>query len=155
MEVAKSGDRVQVRCFLPERLGRSRLGKLLEFTVGSGEVIPGISLGVVGMAEGEQKHLILRPQDAFGVVRQNLIKKFPRQKFPQHLQLHAGKRLSTVDAKGRRRRVTVVRVSADTVVVDANHRLAGEVLELDIRLVSLVQTPAHQEKPHQDVGGEG
>lgn len=155
MEVAKAGDRVQVRCFLPQVPGKNRRGKLLEFTVGSDEVIPGISLGVVGMAEGEQKHLTLRPQDAYGVVRQNLIKKFPRQKFPQHLQLHAGKRLSTIDTRGRTRRVTIVRVSEDSVVVDANHRLAGEALEVDIRLVSLVQTHAHQPKPHQDVGGEG
>ena len=37
-----------------------------EFTVGSRDVMPGISLGVVGMAPGEQKRFTLQPIDAYG-----------------------------------------------------------------------------------------
>ena len=155
MAVAKVGDRVQVLYFPARRSKRHPDGKLLEFTAGSGEVIAGISQGVVGMAEGEQKHLVLQPQDAYGVVRRQLIKELPRKKFAQHLDLHPGKRLVTVDAAGRRRRVTVVRIKQDSVIVDANHPLAGDVLEVDIRLISLMQSSANQEKPLFDVGGEG
>lgn len=155
MEVAKAGDQVRVRYFPPGRPGRHPDGKLLEFTVGSGDVIPGLSLGVVGMAPGEEKHLVLQPEDAYGVVRRQLIKEVPRKKFPQHLDLHPGKRLATVNAAGRRRRITVVRIKRDSVVVDANHPLAGKVVEVDVRLISLKQSPAHREKRQFDVGGEG
>ena len=155
MHKAKAGDRVRVQYFPAGRPGRHPDGKVLDFTVGSGEVIPGISLGVVGMSEGEQRHLILQPQDAYGVVRPHLIKELPRRNFPQHLDLRPGKRLAAVDAAGRRRPVTVVRVNQDSVVVDANHRLAGEVLEVDIRLLSLMPSYAHRDKPQFDVGGEG
>jgi FKBP-type peptidyl-prolyl cis-trans isomerase 2 len=155
MAVAQVGDRVQVMYFPARRPNRHPDGKLLEFTVGSSEVIAGISRGVVGMAEGEQKHLILQPQDAYGVVRRQLIKELPRKKFARHLDLHPGKRLVTVDADGRRRRVTVVRIKRDSVIVDANHPLAGDVLEVDIRLITLQQSPANHEKPQFDVGGEG
>jgi FKBP-type peptidyl-prolyl cis-trans isomerase 2 len=154
MKVAKAGDRVRVRYFPPGSPDKDPSGKLLEFTVGSGDVISGLSLGVVGMSPGEQKHLILQPQDAYGIVRQQLIKKVPRKKFPQHLDLHPGKRLATVDAHGRRWRVTVVRVNRASVVVDGNHPLAGKVVEVDVRLISLKQSPAHREKRQFDVGGE-
>ena len=107
------------------------------------------------MSPGEQKHLILQPQDAYGVVRRQLIKAIPRTKFPHHPDLHPGKRLATVDAHGRRWRVTVVRVNRASVVVDGNHPLAGKVVEVDVRLISLKQSPAHREKRQFDVGGEG
>ena len=38
---------------------------------------------------------------------------------------------------GRKRLVEVVEVKSDTVVVDGNHPLAGEVLEVEIQLLSL------------------
>src|SRR2546426_10497447 len=89
MNTAKLGDRVRVQYVgLREdgsAVGRSRGRKVLEFTVGSKQVIRGISLGVVGMAEGEQKRLTLQPKDAFGAVRTKLIKEVPRQQFPSRL----------------------------------------------------------------------
>ena len=140
---AKVGDRVRVQYLGLLSNGaatqRSRGRRVLEFTVGSDEVIPGISLGVVGMAEGDQKRLTLEPKDAYGVVRPKLIKEVPRKRFPKHLDLHVGKRLTSVGiSSGRRRQVHVLQVNSTTVVVDGNHRLAGKTLEVEVQLVSLV-----------------
>ena len=154
---AKTGDHVRVQYFAPPKRGETarRPGRtVLEFTVGSGEVIPGISLGVVGMAAGERKQLVLRPEEGYGVVRRQLIKEIPRKRFPG-LELRVGKRLATVNASGQRRRVKVVEIKPFSVVVDGNHPLAGKVLNVEIRLISLKQSSANKDKPQQDLGGEG
>ena len=158
MDKAKDGDHVRVQYSAPAKRGETarRPGKtVLEFIVGSGTVIPGISHGVVGMAVGEQKHLLLQPAEAYGAVDRKLIKRVPRKKFPQNMSLHPGKRLAAVDSDGRRRRVKVVEIKAHSVVVDANHPLAGKVLDIEIELVELVQSKANQAKPQFDVGGQG
>lgn len=158
MNKAKIGDFVRVQYFAHSKTHTSAhrpAAKLLEFTVGSGEVIPGISLGVVGMAEGETRRLTLQPQDGYGAVLPKLISEVPRKKFPQHLDLHAGQRLVSVNPSGRRKRVNVVEVKRTTVVVDANHPLAGKVLEIEIRLLSIQQSSANKDKPPFDLGGEG
>ena len=158
MDKAKTGDHVRVQYSAPAKRGGAgrRPGKtVLEFTVGSGTVIPGISFGVVGMAVGERKHMLLQPQDAYGVVHANLIKQVPRKRFPQHLDLHVGKRLAAVNASGGRQRVKIVQVKRNSVVLDANHPLAGKVLDIEIELVELKQSKANQDKPQFDVGGEG
>ena len=142
MATAKLGDRVRVQ-YLGLRTagrgsGRPHKREVLEFTVGSTEVMPGISFGVLGMAEGEQKRLTLQPQDAYGAVQRKLIKEVSRQRFPSNLNLHAGKRLTATGViSGRKRFVEVVEVKSETVVVDGNHPLAGEVLEVEIQLLSL------------------
>ena len=147
MKRAKLGDRVRVQYLGLLKDGtateKQRGRQVLEFIVGSKEVISGISLGVVGMAKGEQKRLTLQPKDAYGTLRRKLIKEIPRQRFPTHLDLTVGKRLTSVGVtSGRRRRVQVVEIKPDTVVVDANHPLAGKVLEVEVQLVSLHSTSA-------------
>ena len=152
MHTAKPGDRVRVRY---SRLSKRKAPagtapvttapettapetKELEFTVGSDEVMPGLSLGVVGMAQGEEKHLTLQPAEAYGPVKPGLIKEIPRHQFPKSLVLRVGKRLvALASASGRRRRVRIVEINAKSVLVDGNHALAGKVVELDVRLISL------------------
>jgi peptidylprolyl isomerase len=142
MATAKLGDRVRVQYLGLRKDGRgtdrSHKRKVLEFVVGSTDVIPGVSFGVLGMAEGEQKRMTLQPKDAYGSVQRKLIKEVPRQRFPSHIDLHVGQRLTAKGVtSGRKRLVEVVEVKSDCVVVDGNHPLAGEVLEVEIQLLSL------------------
>jgi peptidylprolyl isomerase len=145
MSKAKFGDRVRVQCLGVRENGngidRHRGQQMLEFTVGDKDVIPGINSGVVGMAEGEQKRLTLQPKDAYGVIHPELIKEVSRQRFPRHLKLHVGQRLRATGVKsGRRRLVEVAELKPNTVVVDGNHPLAGEVLEVELQLISVVSS---------------
>ncbi len=117
--------------------------KTLEFTVGSREVMSGLSLGVVGMAQGEEKLLTLQPTEAYGPVKPGLIKEIPRHQFPKHLVLRVGKRLTALGGtSGRRRQVRVVEINPKSVLVDGNHLLAGKVVELQVRLISVDSTAA-------------
>ena len=139
---AKLGDRVKVQYVGLLKDGsttQKRSGRqVLDFVVGSDEVIPGVSMGVVGMAKGEQKRMTLEPGRAFGEIRPKLIKQVPRERIPSHIELRVGKRLVFVGTKsGRRRRVRVLELKPDTILVDGNHPLAGKVHEVELQLVSL------------------
>lgn len=157
---AERGDRVrlQYRRLFDNRaaVGTPHYRKVMEFTVGGPEVISGISLGVVGMAKGDRKRLTLQPQDAFGDVRHGLIREISRERFPTHLKLCVGQRLTAVGVtSGRRRRVRIVKVGPKSVTVDSNHRLAGKTLKMEVRLVFLDSLSRRGSKSTQDIGGEG
>lgn len=160
MSVVQLGDRVRIQyCRLPQRAaqpGGPNNQKTCEFTVGSGEVFPGLSMGVLGMRPGERKQFTLQPQDAYGNVDSRLIRTIPRKQFPKSLVLHVGKRLTAIQGTaGPRRRVTVTELKPESVTVDGNHPLAGKVIKLEISLVSLDASPAaNGDKPQFDMGGE-
>src|SRR5206468_9509502 len=103
------------------------------------------------------KQLKLKPDEAYGPVQPKLIRCIPRQRFPQHIALKVGKRLTAfVAASGRRQRVRVVAVNTDSVTVDGNHPLAGKVIELEVNLISLDSSSnTNKQKPQFDLGGRG
>ena len=71
--------------------------------------------------------------------------------------LEVGKWLTHIEpVSGLRERVRIVEVKPLSIVVDGNHPLAGEVVELDVMLIS-VDSSSHANKSKQqfDEGGEG
>ncbi len=51
----------------------------LEFTVGSGQIIPGFEEAVLGMVPGEVKTVTVQPEDAYGEPNPALVQKVPRR----------------------------------------------------------------------------
>jgi len=160
MHTAQLGDRVRIQyCRLPERVaaaGKPNHQKTVEFTVGSPKVFPSLSLGVVGMAPGERRQLSLQPREAYGKVQSRLVRRVARKRIPKHVELFVGKQLTATNGiAGRRRRVRVIEIQPDWVLVDGNHPLAGEVVELEVILISLDSSAdANRSKPQFDMGGE-
>uniref|UniRef100_A0A7C2K074 Peptidyl-prolyl cis-trans isomerase n=1 Tax=Schlesneria paludicola TaxID=360056 RepID=A0A7C2K074_9PLAN len=141
LHTAQCGDRVQVQCLRLSRSAKSEVPRrltTLEFTVGGREVIAGISQGVIGMAPGETRRLSIPAKEGFGAVRRALIRTVPRHRFPENVELYIGKCLNSTSTRtGRRRRVKVIGINADAILVDANHPLAGKVLEVEVQLLAL------------------
>jgi len=158
MHIAKLGDRVRVQCTRVPASPRTTASpvKVVEFIVGSPDIMRGLSMGVVGMTQGDQKRLKLQPTDAYGSVQNRLIREIPRENFPSGLSLRVGKRLTAkLRSTGRRRVVRVVRLKPDSVIVDGNHPLAGKVVTLAIQLISVdASANANQSSPQVDAGGE-
>lgn len=155
---AKPGDRVRIEYsgqFKDKKAGLQRLGReVFEFTVGSHEVMPGINKGVVGMAEGERKQMTLSPRDAYGEFRANLVREIPRSRLPSDVVLRVGKRLTTVGTKsGRRRKVRIVELTPTMVVVDGNHPLAGQTIEVEFQLL-VHEVGSGRSDRRFDIGGE-
>jgi FKBP-type peptidyl-prolyl cis-trans isomerase 2 len=95
------------------------------------------------MLPGETRRMTLQPREAYGRVRSTLIRHIPRRRFPKNMVLEIGKRLTMVHGiVGRRRRVTIIEIKLDSVLVDGNHPLAGQSIDIEVLLVSLVSMAA-------------
>ncbi len=109
----------------------------IQFTIGAGQVIPGIEEAVTGMEPGESKSATIPPEQAFGPHRDEMVAIVSRDQLPADVKPVVGQKLSVEQTDGKRFNVTVTRVSESTVVLDANHILAGRNLVLDLALVEL------------------
>ena len=109
----------------------------LEFTVGSGQVIPGFDKAVEGMAVGDQKKVRIEAEDAYGEPSDQMIQEVPKTALPDDLEPKEGMGLQAKGQDGRVINLTVTEVSDETITVDGNHPLAGKPLNFDIELVSI------------------
>lgn len=109
----------------------------LEFTIGAGQVIPGFENGVIGMAEGDNKSVTLKPQDAYGNVRDDLIIEVKKSDIPANIEVAVGQQLQINRPDGQTIPVNVSAVTDEKVTLDANHPLAGKNLTFEIELVKI------------------
>jgi FKBP-type peptidyl-prolyl cis-trans isomerase 2 len=144
MAQAKSGDKVRVHYHGKLRSGEtfdSSEGRdPLEFTVGSGQVIKGFDDGVQGMNVGDKKTVEIAVEDAYGEKEEGRIVEFPKAQFPEGMNPELGMQLMMSDGQGHSIPVVVTDVKEESVILDANHPLAGQDLIFDIELVEIVPT---------------
>jgi len=114
----------------------------LEFTIGDETIVPGFEQAVVGMSPGERKTEEVPASMGFGPVRDELVMDIGRAQFPTDTELAVGERFQASRADGKGLQLTVVEIHDDTVVVDANHPLAGKDLVFEIELVEIVSKDA-------------
>ena len=69
-----------------------------------------------------------------------MIIEFPKTQFPADMKPEAGMQLMMNNGDGQSFPVLVTEVKEETVLLDANHPLAGEDLVFDIELVEIVPT---------------
>lgn len=110
----------------------------LEFTLGSGQVIPGFDSAVTGMDVSQQKTVTISPDEAYGPHRDDLMLPVPRSRLPEGVDPQVGEMLQMSSADGQTFQVTVAETHSDRLVLDANHPLAGQSLTFDIQLVAVV-----------------
>jgi len=106
----------------------------LEFTVGSGQLIPGFEQGVVGLNAGDKKTIEIEPENAYGPVREDLVNEVPKANLPENVQV--GQTLQAQTEQGPVV-VTVVELNETMGKVDANHPLAGKKLIFDLEVVEV------------------
>jgi peptidylprolyl isomerase len=110
----------------------------LEFTVGSGEIIPGLDRAIEGMTVGETKTVTVPAAEAYGDHDPDGVQSIPRDQVPDHIPLDPGTQLELQTMDGRTLPVTVTEVTADAITLDANHPLAGKDLTFKVELVEIV-----------------
>lgn len=109
----------------------------IEFTIGEGQVISGFEQAVVGMEPGETKTATVPAEEAYGPHRDEMLLEVDREQFPEDVQPETGQQLQISQPDGRTFFVTVSDISESSVVLDANHPLAGKDLTFEIRLVEV------------------
>jgi FKBP-type peptidyl-prolyl cis-trans isomerase SlpA len=109
----------------------------LEFTLGSGQVIPGFDKGIQGMKINESKTINIPFAEAYGDVREDLIQEVAKKDLPPEIKPEVGLKLASQTPDGQQIPLVVTEVKENSIVVDANHPLAGKDLTLEITLVEV------------------
>jgi len=109
----------------------------LEFTIGSGQVIPGFDKAVEGMTVGDSKSVNIAANDAYGPRHAQMVQQVPKTALPGDLEPLEGMTLQARGNDGQVINLTVTAVGDEHITVDGNHPLAGRDLNFDIELVEI------------------
>jgi len=142
MTQAKDGDTVKIHY-----TGRLQDGTVfdsssdrepMQFSIGSGQVIPGFEEAVTGMTIGEKKTAQIPCNKAYGERNPSMVMVVDKKHVPPEIDPEVGQRLQVGSPDGQLLAVTIVEVSDENITLDANPPLAGEDLTFDIELVEIV-----------------
>ena len=109
----------------------------LQFSLGSGNVIPGFEEAIVGMTPGESKTATIPSENAYGPHRPEMVLTVERQQIPDDIPLEVGQQMQIRQPDGGTVPVIVTEMAEGKVTLDANHPLAGETLIFEIELVEI------------------
>lgn len=120
---------------------------------GYGGIFPKVEEALEGKQVGEEVAVTLEPEDAFGEYDAELLRVEPRNRFPETLEI--GMQFEGVPGESAEeaRIYTITDISGDSVVVDANHPLAGERLWFKCT-VKDVRRATEEELTHGHVHGD-
>ncbi|MCS3902374.1 FKBP-type peptidyl-prolyl cis-trans isomerase SlyD [Methylohalomonas lacus] len=130
----------------------------LVYLHGANNIIPGLEQALTGKAEGEQVQVTVQPEEGFGEVNPELVQSVPREAFQGVDKVEPGMQFGVQGPEGQTQRVTVSEVHDDTVTIDGNHPLAGQVLHFDVTVEKVREAsaeeieqgmPGEQEEPGQ------
>lgn len=109
----------------------------LEFKIGEGKLITGFENGVIGMKLQESKTIKIASKEAYGEKKPELMIEVKKQQLPDNLTPEIGMELVSKRQDGQEQIVKIAEIKDATVVIDANHPLAGEDLTFEIKLVEI------------------
>ena len=142
MVQAQLGDRVTVH--YTGRLAdgtifeTSRQRAPLEFTLGGGDILPGVEQAVMGMAAGESKTITIPAAHAYGPHQPERVLEVARHHLPRDLHPEVGQHLHMQRQDGGTLEVVVTALTEGHITLDANHPLAGHDLTFDLQLVEIL-----------------
>ena len=143
MSTIAAGDRVRIHYTARREDGQvfhsSRPGDPLEFVAGSCELIEAVSNAVVGMEVGEARTLRVSPDAGYGPRRPGLEHRVPRRLIPEDATI--GDPVELVIG-GARAVLWLRELGAEDALLDGNHPLAGQTIEVDLEVIERVAVAA-------------
>jgi len=106
----------------------------LKTQLGQGQLIKGFEAGLIDMEVGQTKTVEIPANEAYGEYLDYLIQEVPKSQMPGEVEigtpLMAETQMGTVQ-------FVVKEVNEETVILDANHPLAGQTLFFDLEVVGI------------------
>lgn len=113
------------------------------FVVGDGNLLPGFEEALFGLQAGDERSFVIPPEKGFGAHNPENIQEFPRDQFPEDVELVEGLVLSFADAQQNELPGVVQEFDDRTVMVDFNHPLAGRDIEFSVRILDVNPAITH------------
>ncbi|MCP5002901.1 MAG: peptidylprolyl isomerase, partial [Planctomycetes bacterium] len=115
----------------------SNVGKdPLRFVYGSNDVIPGLELALAGMRVGDSKHVVVKPEDGYGPSDPEKLREISKDKLPPDAMV-VGSQIQGQNASGKVINAWISEIKEDTAILNFNHRLAGQTLYFDVKVVDI------------------
>ena len=109
----------------------------LEFEAGAGQVIKGFDQAIIGMEKGEEKDIVIPPEEAYGDHNPQLVQKVPMEKLPKDKELKPGMMLGVSMPNGMQIPAKITEVTKEEATIDLNHPLAGKELHFHIKIIDI------------------
>ncbi|HIJ22187.1 MAG: peptidylprolyl isomerase [Gammaproteobacteria bacterium] len=109
----------------------------LEFTIGSGQVIPGFDSACRGMGVGDKKTVTLAPEEAYGEHNPEMVAQVERSMMPEDMEPELGLQMHAQGPNGEMINFVIVDFDDENVTVDGNAPLAGKALTFAIEMVEI------------------
>lgn len=109
----------------------------LEFIVGSGQVIRGLDKNVLNMEEGQEKEIVIIPEEGYGEYNPELKKTVQRKALPNGFKPVEGMILMVGNPEGGKIPANIIKVGKRTIILDFNHPLAGKKLIFKVKILSV------------------
>lgn len=116
-------------------------------------IIPGLENALEGREIGDDFNVKVPPEQGYGVRNEAFVQDVPRSMFQDDTDIEVGMQFNAQGPNGEMLVVTVIEAKDETVIIDANHPLAGVELNFDIKVVDIRDASA-EEIEHGHVHGE-
>jgi FKBP-type peptidyl-prolyl cis-trans isomerase SlpA len=119
-------------------------GEPFTFTVGSGEVIPGLEKRLLGMEVGDQASFEVPAMEAYGPASLDpeTVHNIPRDEFPAEMELEPGQIVGFTAPNGDEVPGIIMGFTDEVVTVDFTHPLAGHDLVFEVEILAVEQDEA-------------
>lgn len=114
-------------------LDSSRDSEPMNYLHGAGNIIPGLEDELTGKSVGASFKVSVAPEDAYGVLDEELIQVVPRSAFEGAEEIMPGMQFHAEGPHGVQV-ITVAVVEGDDITIDANHPLAGKTLHFEVSI---------------------
>lgn len=109
----------------------------LTFRLGDGTVFPALEKQIIGMKCGKTRNILIAANDAYGPRTNENLLRVTRDLFPPEPPPQPGKLLTITFADAEQRVVRIISSDETSVILDANHPLAGLDLTFALTLVKI------------------
>ena len=112
-------------------------GKPALFSLGDGSLSEQLEDELLGLHPSDKKTFSLQPEAAFGSASPDLIQYFSRRDFTQAGEPEVGAIMLFSGMDGNEMPGVIREISGDSITVDFNHPLAGQVIHFDVEVLEI------------------
>jgi FKBP-type peptidyl-prolyl cis-trans isomerase SlpA len=116
-------------------------GKPAKLSIGDGSLTPGFEACLMGLEAGKEASFTLEPEQAFGQPNPDNIYFVDKDKFGADVPAEEGAIVAFTQPDGTELPGVIRDVVGQSVTVDFNHPLAGQVLTFDVEIIEVNSTP--------------
>lgn len=136
-------------------IDQSQPGRPLYYLHGHQNIVPGLERGLEGKTTGDEFAVVVAPADGYGERDDARQLEIPKSELGPNVVPQKGMVLTMRGPNGMAIPVTITKVKLSTVVLDANHQLAGKTLHFAGKVVEVRKAKKEELTHHHAHGAHG